>query len=401
MGRLLDDPWFKARRLLDAAQRPLGDISAVMGSAPTITDPLSDGANSTVQAAQAVGAGMYLASDTTRVTTFGGPLSGGRIATLTRQSGSRLQGHSSCIAFYTDADTVDFGIRCNGVKWIAYVTTPDGVRARIATNDRTQAYSNLNYYKLAFGSTAGGGRLLEIYSSNVGSFGGINVPTGYSIWPADIVQQPKIAMIGDSYLEGSMNDANLSLKLAVPDWFASTFGVNNPLVNGVGSTGVIADAGASAYNNFQARVTAGDIDASRIGAHDMVFVPGSVNDANLTNNGVASPAGDATLQAAYQTYITSVMAAQPEALIVGCCQEFQTGGGAAVTSRAAAYKAGFLAAAGTDPRMIYLDGSVFEAAADTGVLGADTIHPGGTFGTRHIGERLARQTLSYLQALAA
>lgn len=387
---------FSAQRLLAGAQRPLGDISVVMASPPTITDPVSDGANSTVQTGQSTSAGMFSSADTARVTIFGGPMVSTRIATVTRQAGARLQGHGACIAFYTDADTVDFAIRCNGNKWIAYVTTPDGVRARIATNDRTQAFSNLNYYNLAFGSTAGGGRLVEVYLSNVGNYGGINVPTGYSIWPADLAYQPRIAGIGDSYFEGSMNDGNLNLKLALMDWFAGTFGVNNPLVNGVGSTGVIANAGASNFNTFQQRLDAGDLDESRVGAFDLVFAPGSINDDTLINNGVAIPAGNATVQAAYQTYIQTLMTAQPRAIIVGAPQEFRPAA-AADASRVAAYKAGFQAAAGGLARMIWLDGTLFESAPDTGVIGADNTHPDGVFGARHIGERLARKTLNYIR----
>lgn len=388
-----------ASRLLVGASRPLGDLSAVMASPPTITGPASDGANSTIQTGNAPGqsTGMYLPSDATRVALFGGPISGGRIQGLTRVSGSRVQGHSNCIAFMTDSQTVDFALRCNGNRWACYVTDPDGVRRRIAAADRAQAYSNYNYYKLDFGSTAGGGRLVEVYLSDVGNFGGINVATGYSIWPADLGQQPRIAMILDSF-GTSMNDTTLQLKLAMPDWFAAFFGCNNPYVNDAGSTGVIGN-NAGTYNTFAQRVAAGDLDYARIGNMDLVFAPGSVNDANPTNNGIASPAGDATVQAAYQSYIAALMVAQPNAIIVGAGAEFTNGVGA-VSTRTAAYKAGFVAAAGSDPRMLFLDNTLFEYAPDTGVLGADTVHPGGVFGARHIGERLARQILSRVRALA-
>lgn len=398
VATLLNDPWFKARRLLDAAQRPLGDIAAVMGSPPTITDPASDGANSTVQTGEAVGGGTFLPTDTARVAVFGGPLSGGRIQTITRVSGARVQGHGAGIAFYTDADTVDFSLRCNGSKWIAYVTTPDGVRARIATNDRSQAYANYNYYKLAFGSTAPAGRLVEIYLGDAGNYGGINVPTGYSIWAADLAHQPRIACVWDSFAEGSMNDTNVNRKLAVGDWFGAMFGVNNPFVNAVGSTGVIADAGASNYSTFGERIAAGDMDSSRVGHFDLILAPGSVNDGFTSVNGLNSPAGDATVQAAYAAYIAALMVAQPYAIIVGASQQFSTI--AAISTRTAAYKAGFQASAGTDPRMIWMDASLFESAPDADVIGADNIHPDGADGARHIGERLARRTLTYLQAIA-
>jgi hypothetical protein len=34
------------------------------------------------------------------------------------------------------------------------------------------------------------------------------------------------------------------------------------------------------------------------------------------------------------------------------------------------------------------------------VIGADNVHPGGVYGARQIGERLARSTLTALQAIA-
>lgn len=399
------DTVLNARRLLGAAQRGLGDLSAVMASPPTITNPAADGNASTIQAGQGINAGTFSPGDPTRVTLFGGPAidqgnnAKWRIQTLSRQAGARFQGHSACEAFFTNSPSVDFALRCNGARWIAYVTNPDGVRARIAATDQAQAFANLNYYKLDFGSAAGGGRLVEIYLGQGSNFGGINVPNGYSIWPADLAQQPKIAAVWDSFGEGSMNDLTLNLKLATIDWFSAVFGCNNPHVNAIASTGVIATAGANNYLTFGQRVAAGDMDASRVGHFDLVSAFGSVNDGLTANGGIASPAGDATVQAAYQAYIAALMIAQPRAIIVGAGPEMSNAA-AAVASRTAAYKAGFTAAAKGDGRMIWLDGSVFERTGDTGVIGVDGVHPGGVFGARHLGERLARQTVNYLSRLA-
>jgi hypothetical protein len=394
-----------ARRLISAAQKPLGDLSAVMATPPTITDPVSDAANSTVQAAQAYNAGMFSSLDATKVTPFGGPIinvnatAGNRIQTMTRQAGARLQGHSACIAFYTDAQVVDFALRCIGARWIAYVTTPDGVRARISAADRVQAFPNLNYYKLDFGSTAPSGRLIEIYTSLSGNFGGINVPTGYSIWPADLAYQPRMGVLWDSFGEGIMNDTTLNLKLAVADWLAGVFGCNNPYVNAVASTGVIATAGASNYSTFGARIAAGDFDASRIGHLDAIFALPSVNDGLTPNGGIVSPDGDAVVQSAYQAVIAALMIAQPRAIIFGASQQFNTI--AAIASRTAAFRNGFAAAAQGDPRLIWLPGSLFESAPSVGVIGADSLHAAGVNGSRHIGERLARHGLTALKAMAA
>ena len=395
-----------ARKLLNAAQRPLGDLSAVMASPPTITDPVTDGANSTVQTAQTVNGGMFLSSDPTRVSLFGGPIStgafpaGGRIQTLTRTAGAMFQGHSACIAFYTDAPLFDAVLRCNGARWIAYVTDPNGVRARISSADRVQAFANQNYYKMDFGAAAPGGRLIEIYLGQGSNFGGINVPTGYSIWPAPLSHQPRFGALWDSFGEGVINDATINLKLAPLDWFAGVFGINNPHVNGLASTGTIATNGGANYLTFGQRVAAGDMHWSKIGHLDLIFAPGSVNDGLIPPGGIASPAGDATVQAAYQSEISGLLTDQPRAIILGTSQQFNSSG-AAIASRTAAYRAGFFAAAGNDNRLQWMDGSLFESAPNSGVIGADTIHPAGVAGSRHIGERLARQALGYLTALAA
>ena len=394
-----------ARRLLAAARSPLGDLSAVMASPPTITDPVTDGANSTVQTAQTVSAGMFLPSDPTRVSLFGGPIStgafptGGRIQTLTRTTGAMFMGHSAGIAFYTDAPLFDVVLRCNGARWSAYVTDTNGVRARISATDRVQAFANQNYYKIDFGSAAPGGRLVEIYLGQGSNFGGINVPTGYSIWPAPLSQQPKLGALWDSFGDAVMNDATLNLKLGTMDWFAGVFGCNNPHVNALASTGTIATNGGANYLTFVQRLQAGDMDASRIGNLDLIFAPGSVNDGLIPPGGIASPAGDATVQAAYQAEIALLRERQPRAIIVGASQQFNTV--AAIASRTAAYRAGFFAAAANDNRCIWIDGSLFESAPSLGVIGADNVHPASVYGSRQIGERIGRMILPYLTALAA
>lgn len=398
----------KASRIVASAQRSLGDISAVMASPPTITNPLSDGANSTIQTGRAPttaasGAGQYDVANPAHCTLMGGPISGGRIQTITKIAGTVVAGHSAGFAFCTDAPDVDFSIRCNGQRWIASITDlTAGVRARISASDLAQAYANANWYKLGFGGA--GLRQVEVYSGSASNIYGICVAAGYSVWPASgLAAQPKLALIWDSFGEGSMNNGNLNLKLATADWIAARLGCNTIHVNALGSTGVLANA-AAASNNFQQRLDAGDMDVSRVGSFDLIFAPGSVNDNTVMQGGLAIPAGDATIQGLYQTYISTLMAKQPHALIVGFPQEFGQPSGtptAATASRVAAYKAGFLAAANGNPRMIWLDGSLFESTPSTGVIGADNIHPGDVAGARNIGTRLAEHTLRYLNAMIA
>lgn len=388
----------KARKLLTAAQRPLSDLSAVMASPPTITDP-TDGANSTLRPAQGPNGPFYSSSNAQRVTIIGGVLNvgTGAIQTVTSFGVSRVAGHASGFAFFTDAQTCDFSLANSGAPWIAYVTDPDGVRRRIAASDRALiASANANYYKIDFGSTAAGGRLVEVYTT--ARVFGVNAPAGYSIWAAPLPQQPKIAVIGDSFVEGLMNDTTVSLKLAMADWIAAAFGVNNPLCLGLGGTGVLATSGGT-KTTFKQRIDAGDLDVSRVGEMDLVFWLGSVNDHNVSAGGQAIPAGDAAVLTAQQAGVAAAMIAQPNAIFVGVGGQFNSGSGAPA-SRTAAYKAGFQAAANSDPRLLWLDNTLYDSAADTGVIGADSIHPGGVFGTRHIGERLGRQALAALATIA-
>lgn len=385
-------PTNSAQRLVASSRSPLGDISAVMATPPAITNPLSDGANSTVQASatNAYGAGVSGNAESPLTATIMGGTSivTGLIQNTSQSLAAGIRsGHGSGIAFETNAHTVDFLLRCNGFNWIAYVTDlTTNVRARISANDLVQAYTNRNYYKLVWGTASAGDRLprrYEICGGIVTSYGGINVPNGDSVRPVAF-NEPRILIIGDSYKEGSMNNTALNNKLAEADWFAAAFGCRNPIVNGVGSTGVIANAGASNLYSFQQRQAAGDFTIARIGAVDLIYVPGSINDNNATNGGVTIPSGDATLQAAYTTLIASLMVDQPNAIIVGASHQFANGV-AAVASRVAAYKAGMVAAAGGSQRVIWVDQTLFQNAADTSVIGADAVHPGGVFGTKIIG----------------
>lgn len=390
----------RLRRIISAA-KSAQDITAVMGSAPTITDPVA-GANSTIQTGQTTAQGLYSSDDTSRVLNLGGLTSiGGRIQTITRVNGARVAGHAHGKAFMTNAAAFDITLR-NPTTWIAYVTTPDGLRRRIASADRAQiASGNAEYYKVDFGSRAP--RLVEVYSrSLVDNFGGINVANGDSIWLPNL-DQINIAWMWDSFGEGSANESTplFSVRKTCVDFASAALGCNNPVVNAVGSTGVLArSTGGTTYNNYLERVLAGDLDEANIGTQDLVILLGSIND---SQTGLGGSTDDAVVKAAWQTLVNEVMQRQPSAYIFCFGQEFGSAA-AAGASRTLAYKQGTDDAVNYSPtrpsnRVRFLSGNLFESTPDTGVIGTDNVHPAQEAGSQYIGLRLQQRILQECKTL--
>lgn len=395
VARALSSPAAKASKILRAAAKGITPIAQVMASPPTITQAASDGANSTIIASStiAAGGGAYNAENALHTTITGGPIVGGRIQTVTNGA-SRVAGHSNCVTFGTYSSVVDICIRANGSRLMFYVTDVlTGVRARVAATDIVATFSAANYYKLDFGSRAL--RIIEVYAGNVSNIYGINVPTTDSVWAVS-VNQPRILIIGDSYPEGSMNDTTISSKLAYADFLAAGLGANNPVCNALGSTGV--NANGATKTSFQGRLNAGDIDVSRIGSFDLVVLHNSINDASIPNGGTAN---DETFQAGLTSFVSALMTKQPDAIIVGYGPE-DPPSGASTQARFDATKAGFLAAAGADSRMLYLDNSLagekwMFPGINTVIIGADNIHLGGVAGTSYLGQRAANSIIAALR----
>lgn len=351
-----------ASECLTAIRRGMPDLTKVMANPPAVANPASDGANSTI-------------NESATVATTGN--------NCTAQAGRVIQGHSSGFAFFTTSAVMDFALRCNGGNYCIYVLElSTGIFARVSSADLVPFTNNSNFYKLTFAADAP--RIIFVFTSNVANNNGVNVPAGYLILPVpSVLTGPRVLVIGDSFIEGSMNDGTKNLKLALADWLAAGLGCLTPTVNGIGSTGLLANAGGSNYNSFLSRQNAGDFTVPVIGEQDIILLCNSINDQLTGVGGLAIPAGDATIQALQTQFVSQLMVDQPNAIILGIPQEF-TPGTPAVYSRVQAHKVGFLRAAGQDARLKWIDGTPYESAPVTGMLGADTVHPGGVLGTSSI-----------------
>lgn len=400
-----------ARRILLSAQRPVDDISAVMASPPTITDPTTTG-NSTIitTATISLGGGRFNAENPLHVKTVGAARIGAGGMELISRGDFVIGGHGASYVFGTYASAFDMCMKVNGssARWNVYVTDVEtGVRARISANDRTQSASltstQYGYYKVDFGSRAL--RVIEIVPNALAVVRGINVATTDSIWPVDF-QEPRIGGIGSSTWEGSMNDTNYQLKAAMADWLLAYLGCRAGWINGVSNTGVMS-RGSNNRNNFQQRLDAGDMDYANIGHLDLLFVTGSTND--NTADGFGGTADDAAFQAAYTALVLRARQAQPRAILVGLGPTSPYGSPTG-QSRYAAHKAGFVAATAGDRGAFYVDngpdgGNYMFGTSSSGInqtiVGADTVHLGGLTGVKYYAHRLARDVISGLQLLAA
>lgn len=266
------------------------------------------------------------------------------------------------------------------------------------------------HVKVDFGSR--GDRIVECYFSNASAWPrlfGFNFMKTDLVRPLGFADDPRMAVIGDSYVNGSNPDNIRALAAYV---CAERLGVRNPILNGVGGTGHLNNAQSSTPTSytFGQRIAAGDMDVARIGAMDLVAMIGSVNDA-LANNAAWT---DAAYQAAVQADTAALMTAQPNAIILVSGPQF-TKNFQTTAARYAACQAGVVAAANGDPRVIYVDTSPSGEAWQTGTGttaatagdGANDYegHTDGThfntLGNYAYGRRMASSYVKVLTALAA
>jgi len=392
----------QASRVLRNAARALPPITSVASTPSCVVG--TENANSTVITTATVNGGFrYDASDSRYTTPVADVQTSGvyvGAGTTYSVSGTpTYRGlHGWGRAFETFSASFDFLIRPGAQNFTVYVTDlATGIRARVQADDFTAANNNPRYVRCD--ATGRGWRRYEIVAGTVASITAINVPTTDTIRPAQFADEARIGYIGDSYIAGALSDTGTInyARMTTTDYMFARFGVVRGWPFGVGGTGVLAtNSGNSA--NFQQRRDNGDFKISRIGRLDLLIAPPSINDSSSSSGGTTS---DAVFQAAYQTYISSLMIDQPTAIIVGFGPQFavstQPG-----QSRYDAAKAGFLAAAGNDPRMIWIDnspaGEAWMTTANIGtIIGPDNIHPN-RLGVEYLGNTIAS---SVLQAISA
>lgn len=399
-----------AQRILRAAAKGISSIKAVMAVPPTISAGAA-GVNSTIIAgANTAGTGSsfpVLSSDTANANfdMINGFLVGNRIVSATQAGGTRRGGHGVAIRFGTYAAAFDFACDSSATAGtdalMIYVTdVATGVRARVATDDIAIANQNSPFYqKIDFGSRAF--RIIEICLNPFHKIYGINVATTDRIWKIPAPDMPAWGINWDSYGAGMLSDtAPLNgTRLATIDFALERFGVPNPVVNAsIAGTGIVTTA---SITNFMDRITAGDLAVSRVGTLDGILAPLSLND-----NGVS----DATYSAAITAYYLALMVTQPNAIIIAWGQQFANIS-QATNVRFDLFKTAFLAAAGTDPRMIYLDNRPYAGgeywqfgSSSTGInkdtIGTDNTHVNKA-GAQYLGYRIADSAIAAIRTAFA
>ena len=408
-GDLLGAPVFggaatKARKILRAAARNV-TIGAVMATPPTYMAGASNINSTVVASATTAYLGATILPSDPRLEWVSGSwqLSTNQWtgAGQTGLNGTGLrgtQGHG--FRFATYAPDVDCAI--NGTKHIVYVTDVlTGVRARVAADDAA-AVASTAYHKYSFASARL--RIWEWYFPTTAIVRGFNVTPGHSIWRAPSVDEPRIAVMGDSYWDATVSQATAStinVRQNVSHYFGAALGATNILSLGSGGTGFINSSNA----DFVTRLQAGDLSVARHGDLDLVGIPCSVND----DVGVNAAFTDSAVAAEVTAAFTILKAAQPNAIIFGCGPEV-TINRPSNQGRFDAMQAAFLAVANGDPRMLWLDnspaGENWLSNASPGpninavVIGTDNTHLTDG-GQPYFAERIAASLKAKLTLLAA
>ena len=323
-----------------------------------------------------------------------GPARGAQTVTYDRRTGERRSGQGSGVAFVTEAPRFDMLMSSNGQNFTVYVTDlATGVRARAAKDDFVPRSNALSYHVIDFGSRAA--RKIEVYPGTVAVLYGVDVPEPDTIRAADPAGEPRVAILWDSYGAGTVSDdgALNNIKLGFPDYFLARLGIANGFNFSIGATGVVATDGGT-KSNYQDRLSAGDLDRDRVGAFDLIYVPGSINDGNSSGGSIFN----GTVRSAYRDFLEALHAKQPQAIIVGAGPEF-TVLARPTQSRFDAYAAGFADTAGSNPQFLYLDNSpkAENWMADQSIVGPDKIHPRRA-GARYLGTRAAESLLAAMKA---
>lgn len=401
----------RARRVMNSAGTVTA-IDQVASQVATITVGAAAG-NSTLDSSATFGSGKtYLATDATRFEQVAGWLQNysgkaiagrGRIGNVT--TGARGSTFGNGIRFRYSGRKFEFSQSGAGYCAI-YVTDPaTGVRQRATSNDFT---SGTNVFVLVdFGSAAD--RIIEIYAQGSQIWSGLVPENGldFTLPPAR-PNKPKIALLWDSWGAGQITPpsgqtaALTNTKIGLGTLMGTALGDENIWCSCIGGTGhlfgspswpptssatgggyidrtnpTVAPSGTDAAGNPMPFW--GDFDIALMGDRDLLIQHCSINDVPGTNK-----PSDAQHQEAVRLETVALMAKQPNAIIVGLGPQGTFNGTAGVSptqSRYDACRAGFVAAAGSDPRMIWVDISPTGAAVYSNTtrnaanVGSDNLHP--------------------------
>jgi hypothetical protein len=349
-------------RLLRAAQRGIPPLTNVMATAPTFTESAA-GAVSTING-NAVANPRYLFSDTNWYDQIGAGITdtttGADQSVSYVGAGTRRVGHGTGIRFATDAAAFDMALGGgSAVPFTIYVTDMAAglsSRARVQAADLTNGVpASGHYYAVTFPDARA--RIIEIYrgtasgASNM-SIRGVNVAATASVWRVRYPDEPRIAIVGDSWCDAGGTANTNPTKLLVPDFFGEVMGAHNVLALCQAGSGFLNPngSGSTLHGTYAQRIAAGDIDVARIGVRDLIVLPGSIND-DVSQNAAWD---DATEQAAVTATLLAARAKQPTALIESWGPQF-TKNTPTATSRFAAHLAGCNAAAANDNGIICND----------------------------------------------
>lgn len=304
-------------------------------------------------------------------------------------------------AVITDSDKIDVKIEAASGQVFRMNVRVDG--EMYSTTDVSLTGDNtLRHVLVDFGSAKPEGRLVEFFFNAAAFVYGYNVTANRRVWKPVYAGEPNVMIYGDSYTDG-VGSTNVRRTMAYTA--AAYMGISNIVASAVGGTGYIT---ASSYMNFLTRID----DLSRLGALDLLVVPGGIND-----NGNSA----ATVQAAVETFWSAAMAAQPNA-IMACIGNFRAPSLAPTQAHHDAIRTGFLNV--YDPKRMFFvntyqansgswtsndnwqsgtgdDGTpTGDGNADFYIRASDRVHPNEA-GHEYLGRKLAAAVRSGVEALAA
>lgn len=238
---------------------------------------------------------------------------------------------------------------------VTHLTT--GVRELINASDFLVSNTAAAAYYLVSGLAAGP-KIIEVFFGRRVFVRGFNVAPTDTIWKVPVRSGLNCAALGDSYIDGPTSDTLCGGYV----WhLAEALGIENIRPLGISQSGwVAAPSGAS----WLYRIQNGDLDVSRVGNLDVLFIYGSINDNAQT---------DATVQAAMASGLALIKEKQPNALVIHAGPQF-TSSGQTSQSRYDAMKATFETVYPVGSRGVWIDNSPSGAPWMTGLgdMGATT-----------------------------